>query len=301
MSADAHSLKHLSRSLEELVARTAPSVVSVAHRRGHGSGFALTPDGYVLTNRHVVHGARDPHVTLAGGARFAARVVGTDAPTDLAVLRVDAPQLPALPLVDSRRVKVGQLVLAIGNPLRFERSVSLGVVSALDRSLPAPDRHVFEGLIQTDAAINPGNSGGPLVDMDGAVVGINTAIVPWAQGIGFAVPAHTAHWVAAVLIHEGEVRRPRLGVGARAVDLLAATARDLEQSRAVAVVEVGRDSPARRAGIREGDLLLRIDDQPLASLDDLQRVLVLGRPEEVRICLLRDGARREVRVRPTPA
>jgi len=326
-------LAQLSRELEELVARTAASVVGVEHRRGQGSGLVLTGDGFVLTNAHVIAGAaaatgagrgrgrrggsrdgsdrRDGpgpggpgsgvQVRLPGGETVAAERVGSDPRTDLAVLRVDATApacagLRSLPLA-SGRLAVGQLVVAIGNPLRFERSVSLGVVSAIDRSLPSRDG-MFEGLIQTDAAINPGNSGGPLLDMAGAVVGINTAVIPFAQGIGFAVPAATATWVAAVMMRRGEVRRPRLGVAARGEELEPRAALAAGQPRAVRILEVGDGSPAERAGLRAGDCLLRADHSALGSVDDLQRVMVLSDAPEVQLEVLRGEGRQAVQVRP---
>jgi len=209
-------LSEFSDELESLVESSAPSVVAVEHGHGQGSGIIVSGDGYVITNAHVVHGrAGVLSVRLAGGEELPADVVGEDHASDLAVLRVGARGLSSLSLDESRRLRVGQLVLAIGNPLRFERSVSLGVVSAIDRSLPGPGRRPFEGLVQTDAAINPGNSGGPLLDARGAVVGINTAVIPRAHGLGFAIPAHTAAWVTAVLIRDGRVERPLLGISAQ--------------------------------------------------------------------------------------
>src|SRR5688572_5154748 len=175
-------LAELSRELEELVGRTALSVVAVEQRQGQGSGIVFASDGYVLTNSHVVRGPRQVRVRLGNGEDLRGEVVGDDPASDLAVVHVSSHGLPALPLVESRRLSVGQLVVAIGNPLRFERSVTLGVVSALDRTLPGPGGRAFEGLVQTDAAINPGNSGGPLLDGNGAVVGINTAMIPYARG-----------------------------------------------------------------------------------------------------------------------
>jgi serine protease Do len=306
-------LSQLSRELEELVARTAPGVVGVEHRRGQGSGLVLTGDGYVLTNAHVVAGSGPGRgmaaggslrVRLPGGEAVPAERVGSDPRTDLAVLRLDAAtpacaRLRSLPLATGR-LAVGQLVVAIGNPLRFERSVSLGVVSAVDRSLPSRDG-LFEGLIQTDAAINPGNSGGPLLDADGVVVGINTAMIPYAQGIGFAIPAGTASWVAAVLMRGGEVRRPRLGIAARGEELEPRAALTAGQPRAVRILEVGDGSPAQRAGLREGDCLLRADANTLGSVDDLQRVMVLAAGPEVQLDVLSGERRREVRVRPARA
>jgi serine protease Do len=328
-------LSQLSRELEELVARTAPGVVGVEHRRGQGSGLVLAADGYVLTNAHVVAGAPGApgapgpgssgdsarsgrgrragrgaaaggglRVRLPGGETVPAERVGADARTDLAVLRLDAAApacagLRSLPLA-AGRLAVGQLVVAIGNPLRFERSVSLGVVSAVDRSLPSSDG-TFEGLIQTDAAINPGNSGGPLLDTEGAVVGVNTAMIPFAQGIGFAIPASTASWVAAVLMRRGEVRRPLLGIAARGEELAPRAALAAGQPRAVRILGVGDGSPAQRAGLCEGDCLLRADANPLGSVDDLQRVMVLSAAPELQLDVLRGEARRAVSVRPTQA
>ena len=291
-------LSELSQELEALVAKTAPAVVNVEHRRGQGSGLVLAQDGYILTNSHVVQTSGSIGIGLSDGKQLPAQVVGRDRPTDLALLRVDASGLTSLPLAESRRVKVGQLVVAIGNPLRFERSVSLGVVSALDRSLPGPDGHQFEGLIQTDAAINPGNSGGPLVDATGTVVGINTAIIPFAQGIGFAVPAYTATWVAAVLITRGEIRRPVLGIAASGVDLPLELAEEFGQPRAVRVFQVGTGTPAEQAGIKEGELLLSANGAPLSSIDDLQRVMVFSENGTVRLETAVDTRRREVVVRP---
>jgi len=180
-------------------------------------------------------------------------------------------------------------VLAIGNPLRFERSVSLGVVSAIERSLPGPGRRPFEGLVQTDAAINPGNSGGPLLDARGSVVGINTAVIPYANGLGFAIPAHTAAWVAAVLIRDGRVDRPLLGIAAQGVDLTPKVAAEFGQHRAVRVHSVAADSPASTARLAPSDLLLSVNDSALFSVDDLQRVLVLSRGATVQLRLVRDG------------
>src|SRR3954469_5166526 len=247
-------LSDFSDELESLVATAAPSVVAVEHGHGQGSGIIVSGDGYVITNAHVVHGrAGVLSVRLAGGEELPAEVVGEDHASDLAVLRVGARGLPSLSLDESRRLRVGQLVLAIGNPLRFERSVSLGVVSAIDRSLPGPGRRPFEGLVQTDAAINPGNSGGPLLDARGSVVGINTAVIPYANGLGFAIPAHTAAWVTAVLIRDGRVDRPLIGIAARGVDLPLQVAADLGNPRPVRVPAVAGVSPASAARLKPAD------------------------------------------------
>jgi S1-C subfamily serine protease len=294
-------LEQFSRELEDLVARAAPSVVGIAHPQGHGTGVVLADDGYVITNAHVVRPTtRNLRVHLARGDQLKADVVGVDRQSDLAVLRISARGLPSLPLADNRKLKVGQLVVAIGNPFRFDRSVSIGVVSALDRSLPGPDRRLFEGLIQTDAAINPGNSGGPLVDASGSVVGINTAVIPFAQGIGFAIPAHTASWVAAVLIQRGEIRRPFLGIVAQSEELSPLALAQSDQARAVRIYDVRGDSPAQAAGLKMGDLLLSANGTPTATVDDLQRVMVLSGAPELELHVLRDGERKRFLARPSP-
>ena len=292
-------LSEFSDELEALVAVAAPSVVAVEHGRGQGSGIIVSSDGYVVTNAHVVQGrAGALSVRLAVGDELPAEVVGEDRASDLAVLRVSAWNLPSLSLDESRRLRVGQLVLAIGNPLRFERSVSLGVVSAIERSLPGPNRRPFEGLVQTDAAINPGNSGGPLLDAHGAVVGINTAVIPYANGLGFAIPAHTAAWVTAVLIRDGRVERPLIGISAQGVDLAPRVAAELGQRRAVRVHAVAADSPASTAKLKPADLLLGANDSTLFSVDDLQRVMVLSRGADISLRIVRDGAPLSLSVKP---
>ena len=295
-------LPQLSQELEELVARTAPSVVAVEQGRGQGTGVVIAGDGYVLTNSHVASGdPRALRVRLPSGEQLPAELVGDDPESDLAVLRVAGPRLTPLELHESRRLRVGQLVVAIGNPLRFEGTVTLGVVSALERSLPGPRGTLFEGLVQTDAAINPGNSGGPLLDASGAVVGINTAVIPQARGLGFAIAAHTASWIAAVLMRRGRVERPLLGVAARGVDLPAGEALRAGQTRAIRLHGVSGGSPAERVGLAAGDLLLRANDRPLYGVDDLKRALVLGEGEQVVLDVLSKQQRRVLSVAPDPA
>jgi S1-C subfamily serine protease len=294
-------LPQLSHELEELVARTAPSVVAVEQGRGQGTGVVIAGDGYVLTNSHVARG--DPcglRVRLPTGDELSAELVGDDPESDLAVLRVAGPPLTPLELHESRRLRVGQLVVAIGNPLRFEGTVTLGVVSALERALPGPRGTLFEGLVQTDAAINPGNSGGPLLDASGAVVGINTAVIPQARGLGFAIAAHTASWVAAVLMRRGRVERPLLGVAARGVDLSPAEAQRVGQPRAVRVHAVGQGSPAERIGLVPGDLLLRAGPVPLYGVDDLKRALVLSDGPTVLLDVQGRRERRRLEIAPDP-
>ncbi len=293
------ALQAFSSDLADLVARASPSVVGIEHRRGQGSGVVLAQDGFVLTNAHVAQGGGPLRVRLSGSRIVRGEVVGTDERTDLAVVRAEASDLSPLPLAE-RRLRVGEVVVAIGNPLGFERSVSHGVVSALHRNLGAPRGVVLEGLVQTDAAVNPGNSGGPLVDAHGSVVGITTAMLPWARGIGFAVPATTAGWVASTLIREGEVRRPFLGVAARGEDLDPALTREASHVRAVRVLEVLDGSPAAAAGLRPGDLVVGASGAPVETLDDVVRAMVLGHPEEIALEVLRDGARATLRIRPRP-
>ncbi len=293
------ALQAFSSDLADLVEAAAPSVVGIEHRRGQGSGVVLAQDGFVLTNAHVAAGGGPLRVRLSGARAVRGEVVGADARTDLAVVRADATDLPPLPLSE-RRLRVGEVVVAIGNPLGFERSVSLGVVSALHRNLGAPRGEVLEGLVQTDAAVNPGNSGGPLLDARGAVVGVTTAMLPWARGIGFAVPATTAGWVASTLIHEGAVRRPVLGVAARGEDLEPAEAREAGRARAVRLLEIAPGSAAAAAGLRKGDLVVGAAGAPVETLDDVVRAMVLGHPEEIAADVLRGGARLSLRIRPRP-
>ncbi|WP_257462245.1 S1C family serine protease [Archangium lipolyticum] len=291
-------LQQFSDELETLVSKAAPAVVAVQHARGHGTGLFLTPDGYILTNRHVVRSPRQLTVELHDGSEVRAELVGADAPTDLAVVRTEqGSKFPTLPLADPHDVRVGQLVMAIGNPFRLERSVSMGVVSAVNRTLPLPDGVVLEGLLQTDAAINPGNSGGPLLNMRGQVVGINTVVLPYAQGIGFAVSATTAAWVASLLIQRGKVDRRFLGIAATAINLPPEQARDTGQPRAVRVLKVGEGSPAADAGLEAEDLLLGIDERPVTNVDDVQRLLALASAPEVSLNVLRKGRRRTLRAR----
>jgi S1-C subfamily serine protease len=285
------TLADLSRDLAALVGRAAPAVLGLVHRRGQGSGVALTSDGYVVTNAHVARAVGPLAARLPDGEEAPAELVGADDQTDLAVVRVGARDLPHLALDEASRPAVGEIVVAIGNPLGFERSVSLGIVSALDRELRGPGA-LLEGLIQTDAALNPGHSGGPLLDATGAVIGISTAVVPFARGLGFAIPARTAAWVAAVLMRHGVVRRPYLGVVVRAETVGAGAARGIRVLR----VEAG--TPAADAGLAAEDLLLRANGQGLSGLHELHRALVLGQPGELRLEVLRGGEPREVLVRP---
>jgi S1-C subfamily serine protease len=294
------ALQDLSEAIESVVRTTSPSVVAVEHRHGQGSGIVIASDGYVVTNSHVVRGADRLEVEVAPGERVAGKLVGDDPASDLAVVRVEQKGLPSLTLMEERRLRVGQLVLAIGNPLRFDRSVSLGVVSALDRTLPAGRGRPLEGLVQTDAAINPGSSGGPLLDATGVAVGITTAVIPRARGLGFAIPAHTVSWVVARLLQRGRIERPILGIAARGVDLPLARAAALGQARAVHIMDVARNEPAATAGLRSGDLVLSANGAPVASVDDLIRTMVLSDGNELILRIARHEELLTIHVAPRP-
>lgn len=261
---------------------------SGAKGSGTGSGFLFTPDGYLLTNSHVVHGATRLEVTRADGTRSTATLVGEDPDTDLAVLRIGASRpLAHVELGDSARLRVGQIAIAIGNPLGFTHTVTSGIVSALGRSLRSRAGRMIDNVIQTDAALNPGNSGGPLLDSAGRVIGVNTAIIPGAQAICFAVAVNSARWVVTQLFSHGRVRRAFIGLSGSTVPISRRVARflDIDQASAVRVSEVQPGSPAAQAGLRADDLLVGIDGQPARGIDDLQRLL-----DESRIgkhCVLR--------------
>ncbi|MGL4608366.1 MAG: S1C family serine protease [Trueperaceae bacterium] len=286
-----------SSDLKALVASAAPAVVGIEHNGGQGTGMVLTQDGYILTNRHVVGEVKKVGVRLSGYGRVSGEVIGRDAATDLAVVRVEHTSLTTLPLRKTA-IDVGEIAVAIGNPFRFEGSVSLGIVSALDRTLPLGQHKLIEGLIQTDAAVNPGNSGGPLLDAWGNVMGVTTAIIPFAQGIGFAVPASTANWVAALLIQRGVIERPYLGIAGRSETLPSLLAQDVGQTKGVRVLEVNQNTPAQNAGLQSEDLLLAVDGQSVSSIDDLQRHMVLAKSSSVNLEVWRKGKREHVSITP---
>jgi S1-C subfamily serine protease len=296
-----------SRAVIDVVDRVGPTVVRLdvktgGQRGGTGSGVIVAPDGLVLTNSHVVDGAARVNVTTVDGRSLTAQVVGNDPDTDLALVRIDAPvTLPAAPLGNSKLLRRGQLVIAIGNPLGFESTVTTGVVSALGRSLRARSGRLIDDVIQTDAALNPGNSGGPLVSSRGEVVGVNTAVIMGAQSICFAVAANTASFVLGELVRHGRVRRAYIGIAAQQFTLsrrrqLAAA---LAQDSAVMVATVEPGSPADRAGIAAGDIILALDGTAVTGADDLIRILAgekIGRTVEVET--LHNGSRRSVSLVP---
>jgi S1-C subfamily serine protease len=271
---------------------------------GSGSGFVITSDGFILTNSHVAHGADAFRVTLGDGRQMAAQLVGDDPETDLAVLRVDAPELVPARLGDSRALRVGQLVVAIGNPFGFQATVTAGVVSALGRSLRADGGQLIDNLIQTDAALNPGNSGGPLVTSHGDVIGVNTAIIAPAQGLCFAIAISTAIYVAGRLIRDGHITRGRIGVAGQTTPIRRRVVRyfDLPLETGVLVAGVEPGSPAQRAGLLPGDLIVALDGEPLPDVDTLHRTLTeatIGRPITLRFVRL--TSLREVSVTPERA
>ena len=264
----------------------------------------IAPDGYILTNSHVVHDAREVHVHFTDGSVRPAEIVGEDPPTDLAVLKVLASGLPYMEIGDSNALKVGQLVIAVGNPLGLESTVSTGVVSSLGRAIRSISGRLIENIIQHTAPLNPGNSGGPLVNTRGQVVGINTAIIAAAQGIGFSIPSNTASWVLSKLMTQGRVTRSFLGIAGAPRPLSRRTIRALNLSteHAVVILEVTRGGPAYQAGLQTGDLLIRIGERDVATMDDIYRFLTewpAGKP--VKVTILRLGKQLEIDVRPAEA
>jgi S1-C subfamily serine protease len=270
--------------------------------KGSGSGFIFTPDGFILTNSHVVHGATEIVVSLSDGQRSHATLIGDDPDTDLAVLRTDGIHLTAVPFSPSKP-QVGQLAIAIGNPLGFQFTVTAGVVSALGRSMRAQSGRLIENVIQTDAALNPGNSGGPLVNSRGEVIGVNTAMIMGAQGICFAIGAETARFVAARLIRDGKISRGYLGLAGQDVPVHRQLVRyyNLKAGTALLVLTVESNSPAEAAGVREHDLIVGFKEQPITGVDDLHRLLTegpIGEPSELE--LIRGTEKITRRIVPAP-
>jgi S1-C subfamily serine protease len=246
---------------------------------GSGSGFFISPDGYILTNSHVVHGASRIRVLLADGRRLAADLVGNDPDTDLAIIRVSVSAPAHLTFADSNAIKPGQIAIALGSPMGFQQTVTAGIVSGLGRSLRSSSGRLIDNIIQTDAALNPGNSGGPLLNARGEVIGVNTAIIRPAQGICFAIASNIARWVAGWLIKDGRIRRSFIGVAGQNVPLLRALVRSyrLPTETGVLVVGLEPDSPAAKAGLAEGDIIVGLDDAATPAVDALHKLLTVDR------------------------
>jgi S1-C subfamily serine protease len=317
---DAELLDAYSEAVAGVAERVSPAVAHIEVRQkvedprrgggpgqeaqGSGSGFIFTPDGFVLTNSHVVHGADRIAVTLPDGRRFAAEVAGDDPHTDLAVLRIHDGDFTAAKLGDSAALRVGQVAIAIGNPYGFQCTVTAGVVSALGRTLRSRSGRLIDNVVQTDAALNPGNSGGPLVNSRGEVIGVNTAIILPAQGLCFAIAVNTAKLVAQELILKGKIRRGWIGVAGQDIPLHRRTVRfhGLPVESGVLVISVEKDSPAARAGIEDGDILVALGVQPIAGIDDIHRQLSGERIRAATpLTFLRRGEKRTVEIVPEEA
>jgi S1-C subfamily serine protease len=310
-SPDAQLLDAYSEAVSSTVTTAGAAVVhlEVRSRRtpakeeqgGSGSGFFLSPDGYALTNSHVVHGATELFVHLADGRRLRADLVGEDPHTDLAVVRVSSEPLPFLPLADSDQVRPGQIAIALGSPMGFQQTVTAGIVSGLGRSLRAQSGRTIDNIIQTDAALNPGNSGGPLLNTRGEVIGVNTAIIRPAQGICFAIASNLARWVAGWLIKDGRIRRSYLGVGGQTVPLLRAVTRTyhIDQVTGVMASQLNAGSPASVAGLRAGDIIIAFDTHAVRTVTELHQLLTadtIDRPANLTV--LRHTERLVLPVRP---
>ena len=322
-SKDLELLDAYSAAVTAVVDRVAPTVVRIDIQRasarsafgrrarrderddprsqGSGSGVIFTPDGFILTNSHVVHRTKSLNVILSDGREMRGELVGDDPFTDLAVVRVAASDLPAAVLGDSQAIRIGQLVIAIGNPYGFHATVTAGVVSALGRSLRAGGGRLIDNVIQTDAALNPGNSGGPLVNSRGEVIGINTAAIPWAQGLCFSIPINMARFIAGRLIKEGKITRAYLGISGQVLDIAPAALQrhGLSGKRGVMVAQIEPSGPAGKAGFLPGDVIVEFDGTRVESIDDLHRFLsdaVIG--VDVRIRVLRLGVAEQMTVVP---
>ena len=301
---DSQVLDAYSEAVIGVVERVSPAVISITGqgeeaRGGAGSGFLITPDGYALTNSHVVNNRTRLAAETTDADRVDARVVGDDPATDLAVVRLAARDLPYSQMGDAAMLRVGQLVIAMGSPLGLHSTISTGVVSALGRSMRGQDGRLIDDVIQHSAPINPGNSGGPLVDSRGRVVGVNTAIIAMAQGLGFAVPSNTAEWVVGEILSHGRVRRRTLGIVATTVDVSRAQVRELDlvANRAVEVLEVAPRSAAAAAGVLAGDWIIALHGRLVTSADDIHRLLAqLPLDQPLSVTVVRGQARLELEI-----
>jgi len=317
LQSDDDLLDAYSAAVTAAAERVSPSVVNVEIRqrpdnrqpspsrpmelRGSGSGFVFTPDGFILTNSHVVHRASRLGVTLPDGRSFEAHLIGEDPDTDLAVIRVNADGLVPAVLGDSKSIRVGQLVVAIGNPYGFQCTVTAGVVSALGRSLRSHSGRLIDDVVQTDAALNPGNSGGPLVTSRGEVIGVNTAVILPAQGLCFAIAINTAKHVAGLLIRNGKIRRGHIGVAGQNVTLQRRLVHQhsLAVTSGILVISLEPNGPAHRAGLREGDVIVAYGSHPVASIDELHRLLTEEQVgTKIELTLLRSGEKLTLEVVP---
>jgi S1-C subfamily serine protease len=310
---DSLLLDEYSRTVVAAVDRVAPAVVNIDIKHqlnsrrgpgevgGSGSGFVIAPDGFILTNSHVVHEATAVVVNLSDGREYPAQLIGDDPDTDLAVIRIDAPNLAHVRLADSESLRVGQIVIAIGNPLGFQASVTAGVISALGRSMHAQSGRLIDNIIQTDAALNPGNSGGPLVNSAGEVIGVNTAMIRPAQGICFAIASNTARFVGGWLIKDGKIRRSYIGVAGQNVPVHRRVVRfyNLPRETAVLVVSVEKESPAAKSGLSEGDLIVAFDGEPIGSIHELHKRLMAEQiGVESKITIIRHTEKLELSIVP---
>lgn len=320
-NAGADALDAYSRAVIGAAERVSPSIVNInvkqlvparpgsnrpsVERPGSGSGFIFTPDGFILTNSHVVHDSTSIEVIVADGGQYTAELVGDDPGTDLAVIRITAPNhLTSVMMGDSQAVRVGQLVIALGNPYGFSSTVTAGVVSALGRSLRSVSGRLIDNVIQTDAALNPGNSGGPLVNANGEVIGVNTAIIAQAQGICFAIGINTAKFVAGRLIKDGKIRRGYIGIAGQNVQIHRRVVRyyNLPKDKGVLVMSIEQNSPSRKADLTMGDIIIAFDNEPITDIDDLQQMLAekeIG--ASAILTVIRRTERLELEVKPTEA
>jgi S1-C subfamily serine protease len=309
---DSELLDAYSAAVSGAAEKVSPAVVNIRvyharqansqHPAGGGSGFLFTPDGFILTNSHVVHGASKTVVTLLDGRRFEADQIGSDPDTDLAVIRIGAAGLAAAALGDSRALRVGQIAIAIGSPFGFDYTVTAGVVSALGRSLRSVSGRLIDDVIQTDAALNPGNSGGPLVNSRGEVIGVNTATILPAQGLCFAIASNTARYIAGRLLRDGRIRRGYVGLAGQNIVLPRRLVRfhQLGPEGALLVASVEQGGPAESAGMHERDLIVAWDGRPIAGIEDLQRALSETPPgTPVTVTVIRGAEKLDLRVTPS--